>query len=71
MKVPAKQGKNKWKTDPLSHLALTSDFLDNGKEVDPRAPGNSKVSGDTQSIQQERWDYRKHGTVGVISAKRK
>lgn len=40
MKVCAKRDKNKLKTEPLSHLALTSDFLDNGKEVDLRAPDN-------------------------------
>lgn len=50
MKVHAKCGKNTLKTEPFPDLALTSDFLHNGKELDLRAPDNGKVYGDTRVI---------------------
>lgn len=56
MKVHPKRDKNRLKTEPLSHLALTHDFLGNGKEVDLRTPDNGKVYGDTQTINTARKD---------------
>lgn len=50
IKVHAKCDKNKLKTEPLPDLALTSDFLDNGKEIDLGATDNGKVYGDTRVI---------------------
>lgn len=60
MKVCAKWGKNQLKTDPLSYLALTRDFLDMGKQVDlqdPLVAGGDKVYGAMQTINTTgKWD---------------